>query len=70
MLIQGRVELLLIASCCGNHDKLQPDGLLGLNADCSVSRLSKVENTIHQINRYPVNKWINVNKEVVVENGE
>ena len=31
--IQGGVEILLVASCCRNQDKLQPDGPLGLYAD-------------------------------------
>ena len=31
--IQGGVEILLVASCHGNRDKLQPDGPLGSHAD-------------------------------------
>ena len=31
--IQGRVEILLVASCYRNRDKLRPDGSLGRNAD-------------------------------------
>ena len=31
--IQGGVEILLVASCYGNHDKLRPDGPLGSYAD-------------------------------------
>jgi len=31
--IQGIVETLLVASCYGNRDKLQPGGPLGLYAD-------------------------------------
>ena len=31
--IQERVQILLVASCYRNRDKLWPDGLLGLNAD-------------------------------------
>ena len=31
--IQGGVEILPIASCYRNQDKLWPDGPLGLNAD-------------------------------------
>jgi len=31
--IQGGVEIFLVASCCKNQDKLQPDGGLGSNAD-------------------------------------
>ena len=31
--IQGGVEILLVASCYGNRDKLWPDGPLGLYAD-------------------------------------
>ena len=27
--VQGGVEILLVASCYGNRDKLQPDGPLG-----------------------------------------
>ena len=29
----GGVEILLVASCYGNRDKLRPDGLLGSYAD-------------------------------------
>ena len=48
--IQGGVEILLVASCYGNWDKLWPDGPLGLYADhftapfnylcCSFYRIS------------------------------
>ena len=31
--IQGGVEILLVASCYRNRDKLRPDGPLGLYAD-------------------------------------
>ena len=31
--IQGGVEILSVASCYGNRDKLRPDGPLGTNAD-------------------------------------
>ena len=31
--IQGGVEILLIASCYRNRDKLRPDGPLGSHAD-------------------------------------
>jgi len=31
--IQGGVEILLVASCYGNRDKLRPDGPLGSRAD-------------------------------------
>ena len=31
--IQGGVEILLVASCYGNRDKLRPDGPLGSYAD-------------------------------------
>ena len=34
--IQGGVEILLVASCYGNRDKLRPDGPLGPNADCTL----------------------------------
>ena len=27
--IQGGIEIFLVASCCGNQDKLWPDGPLG-----------------------------------------
>ena len=30
---QGGVEILLVASCYRNRDKLRPDGPLGWNAD-------------------------------------
>ena len=35
--IQGRVELLLVTSCYGNQDTLQPDGPLGSNADLTLN---------------------------------
>ena len=35
-LIQGGVEILLVASCYGNWDKLRPDGPLGLYADFTL----------------------------------
>ena len=31
--LQGGVEILLVASCYGNRDKLRPDGPLGSYAD-------------------------------------
>ena len=31
--IQGGVEILLVALCYRNHNKLLPDGPLGLHAD-------------------------------------
>jgi len=31
--IQGGVEILLVASCYGNQEKLQPDGPLGSYTD-------------------------------------
>ena len=31
--IQGRAEILLVASCYGNRNKLRPDGPLGLYAE-------------------------------------
>ena len=31
--LQGGVEMLLVASCYRNQDKLRPDGPLGLYAD-------------------------------------
>ena len=31
--MQGGVEILLVASCYRNQDKLRPDGPLGPNAD-------------------------------------
>ena len=34
--IQGGVEILLVASCYGNRDKLRPDGPLGSYADFSL----------------------------------
>ena len=34
--IQGGVEILLVASCYGNRDKLWPDGPLGLNTDLTL----------------------------------
>ena len=41
-LIQGGVEILRVASCYGNRDKLLPDGPLGLYADFT-DQLKKCE---------------------------
>jgi len=35
--VQGGVEILLVASCYGNRDKLRPDGPLGSYADLTVT---------------------------------
>ena len=35
--IQGGVEILSVASCYGNRDKLRPDGPLGSNADLTFT---------------------------------
>ena len=35
--IQGGVEVLLVASCYGNQDKLQPDGPLGSYTDLTYN---------------------------------
>ena len=35
--MQEEVEILLVASCFGNHDKLWPDGPLGLYADLTFT---------------------------------
>ena len=37
--IQGGVEILSVASCYGNRDKLRPDGPLGPNADFTFTSL-------------------------------
>ena len=34
--IQGEIEILLVASCHGNRDKLRLDGPLGLYADLNT----------------------------------
>ena len=34
--IQGGVEILLVALCFGNRDKLRPDGPLGSYADFTL----------------------------------
>ena len=34
--MEGGVEILLVASCYGNRDKLWPDGPLGSHADFSA----------------------------------
>ena len=41
--IQREVEILLVASCYGNRDKLRPDGPLGLNADRTFTYPSLVK---------------------------
>ena len=38
--IQGGVEILSVASCYGNRDKLRPDGPLGPNADFTLPYLT------------------------------
>ena len=38
--IQGVVEILLVTSCYGNRDKLQPDGPLGSYTDLTNCRFS------------------------------
>ena len=35
-LIQGGVEILLVASCCRNRDNLRPNGPPGLYADFTL----------------------------------
>ena len=42
-LIQGGVEIFLVASCHGNRDKLRPDGPLGLYADFAFTLFSGPE---------------------------
>ena len=37
--IQGGVEIFLVASCCRNRDKLQPDGPLGSCADLPLPNI-------------------------------
>ena len=45
--IQGGVEILLVASCYGNRDKLRPDGPLGSYADYAyLQRLRDVRQVI------------------------
>ena len=53
--INGIVEMLLVASCYGNRDKLRPDGPLGSYADftltfncASVSKRVLVQNLSHE----------------------
>ena len=41
--IQGGVEILSVASCYRNQDKLRPDGPLGLNADFTYLPLHSVK---------------------------
>ena len=42
--IQGEVEILLVSSCYGNQDKLQPDGPLGSYGDFTYLPKPKLEN--------------------------
>ena len=46
--IQGGVEILLVTSCQGNHDKLQPGGPLGLYADLILPQLHIDEGWVRQ----------------------
>ena len=46
--IQGEVEILLIASCYGNRDKLRPDEPIGLYADFTVCGAADVRKGIQQ----------------------
>ena len=38
----GQLEILSVASCYGNRDKLRPDGPLGPNADFTYTYLVRV----------------------------
>ena len=38
--IQGGVEILSVASCYGNWEKLRPDGPLGLNTDFTIRTIA------------------------------
>ena len=40
--IQGGVEILSVASCYGNRDKLRPDGPFGSNADFFLARIESL----------------------------
>ena len=44
--IQGGVEILLVASCYSNGDKLQPDGPLGSNADFTFTFMADEDNNL------------------------
>ena len=46
--IQGGVEILLIASCYGNRDKLRPDEPIGLYADVTMCGAADVRKGIQQ----------------------
>ena len=41
--IQGGVEILLVAACYGNRDKLRPDGPLGSYADFTFYIIRKLD---------------------------
>ena len=38
--LEGGVEILLVVSCYGNYDKLQPGGSLGLYADFTLNTMT------------------------------
>ena len=44
--IQGGIEILLVASCYGNQDKLRPGGPLGSYADFTLFQTSKFIKTM------------------------
>ena len=44
-------EILLVASCYIDRDKLQSDGLLGLYADCLILPIP-LNNNVHVVNEF------------------
>ena len=50
--IQGGVDILLVASCYGNRDKLRPDGPLCSYADFTFRGVSSRGACINYLSRY------------------
>ena len=64
-LLQGGVEILLVASCYGNRDKLRPDGPLGSYADFTNGVI------FHPLSSlifpwHPLSPWIHKTSRVIV----
>ena len=47
--IQGGVEILLVASCYSNQDKLPPDGLIGLIVNLLLTPSPGSRETVGQL---------------------
>ena len=76
--IQGGVQILLVASCHGNRDKLRPDGPLGSYADFFLFlfyRMSKGDNLqmVSKLTSHGVEKksfwrrqWVSLHQKIIM----